>query len=100
MSLEGLDMRMIDYLLETLRKEKNMTLDDVATRVYGSENIPQSRLRLYRLRKPKPDGTIKKLTLEDFFLICLALDEDPVRVLDRKLDEMREALKAVKTAGK
>lgn len=95
MRLETLDRIMIEYLLEDLRTAKGMSLDDVAGEVYGKENLPQSRLKLYRLRKPKPDGTIKKLTLEDFIAICVALKEDPVRVLAKKLEfESDEAVKA------
>lgn len=89
METEGaLGQLMVEYLLEKVRTEKGMSLDDVAAKVYGSENIAQSRLKLYRLRKPKKDGTIKKLTLEDFVLICQALEIDPVRVLALNLDKV------------
>lgn len=89
MKTEGaLGQVMMEYLLEKLRTEKGMSLDDVAARVYGGENIAKSRLKLYRLRKPKKDGTIKKLTLEDFVLICQALEIDPVRVLALNLDKV------------
>lgn len=84
--MSTLDSIMVEYLLEEVRVAKGKSLDDVASQVYGEENMQQSRLKLYRLRKPKADGTIKKLTLEDFIAICKALDEDPVRVLARKLE--------------
>lgn len=91
MSTDGaLEQFMVEYLLDKVRSEKKMSLDEVATKVYGSDNIAQSRLRLYRLRKPKKDGTIKKLTLEDFVLICHALDVDPVRILAINLDKFSE----------
>ena len=86
--MQTLEQILIDYLLEKVRTDKGMSLDDVAGKVYGTENLAQSRLRLYRLRKPKPDGTTKKLTLEDFILICKALEVDPVRVLASNLDKM------------
>lgn len=93
METEGaLGQLMVEYLLEKVRTEKGMSLDDVAAKVYGSENIAQSRLKLYRLRKPKKDGTIKKLTLEDFVLICQALEIDPVRVLALNLDKVTPRL--------
>lgn len=84
----GLEQTMVDYLLEKIRVEKGLSLDDVASRVYGAENIAQSRLKLYRLRKPKKDGTVKKLTLEDYVLICQAMDVDPVRILALKLEKV------------
>lgn len=87
-SIGGLEQIMIEYLLEKVRNEKGMSLDEVAARVYGSENIAQSRLRLYRLRKPKKDGTVKKLTLEDFVLICQALGVDPVRILALNMEKI------------
>ncbi len=79
---------LIEYLLEKLRNEKGMTLDEIASKVYGSENLPQSRLKLYRLRKPQKDGKTKKLTLSDFVAICEALGVDPVRVLAKNLDKV------------
>ena len=73
---------MLEYLLETLRKEKGLSYDDIAKKVYGTENVQQSRLKLYRLRKPSTkNGSIKKLTLEDFILICEALEESPSEIL-------------------
>lgn len=79
---------LIEYLLEKLRNEKGMTLDEIASKVYGGENLPQSRLKLYRLRKPQKDGKTKKLTLSDFVAICEALEVDPVRVLAKNLDKI------------
>lgn len=87
--MSTMDSIMVDYLLEELRVAKKKSLDDVASKVYGDKNLPQSRLKLYRLRKPKADGTIKKLTLEDFIAICHALDESPVEILARKLEAMK-----------
>lgn len=84
----GLEQIMVEYLLEKVRNEKVLSLDDVASRVYGSDNIAQSRLKLYRLRKPKKDGTVKKLTLEDYVLICQALGVDPVRILALNMEKV------------
>lgn len=84
----GLEQIMVEYLLEKVRNDKGMSLDDVASKVYGSENIAQSRLKLYRLRKPKKDGTVKKLTLEDYVLICQALEVDPVRILALNMEKV------------
>ena len=83
-----LEQIMVEYLLEKVRIEKGMSLDDVASKVYGSDNIAQSRLKLYRLRKPKKDGTVKKLTLEDYVLICQALGVDPVRILALNMEKV------------
>ena len=83
-----LDQIMVEYLLEKVRTEKGMTLDDVAAKVYGTNNLARSRLKLYRLRKPKKDGTAKKLTLEDYVLICQALAVDPVRILALNLERV------------
>lgn len=93
--IQTLDQFMVEYLLETVRNEKGMTLDDVAVRVYGAHNVPQSRLRLYRLRKPKKDGKAKKLTLEDFISICNALEIDPVRVLASNLDKFQTITQSI-----
>jgi len=90
---ETLDQIMVEYLLEKIRTEKGLTLDEVAAKVYGETNLPQSRLKLYRLRKPKKDGSIKKLTLEDYVLICQALEVDPVRVLALNLDRVAQVQK-------
>ena len=79
---------LLDYLLEKIRVEKGLSLDDVASRVYGAESIARSRLKLYRLRKPKKDGTVKKLTLEDYVSICQAMDVDPVRILALNLEKV------------
>ena len=89
MDYQVLEHHMIHYLLETLRKEKGMTYDDIAGRVYGTENMQQSRLRLYRLRKPDKSGATKKLTFEDFVRICQALGESPVEVLGIVLGDVK-----------
>ncbi len=89
MDLGRLELAMIEYLLETLRKEKGKTYDDIAGYVYGTENIQQSRLRLYRLRKPAKSGSPKKLTFEDFVRICEAVDESPVEVLAQWLSKAK-----------
>ncbi len=85
---KDLEQRLIHYLLETVRTEKGLSLDEVASKVYGSESLPQSRLKLYRLRKPAENGKTKKLTLEDYVAICNALGVDPVRVLAKNLDKI------------
>lgn len=76
---------MIQYLLETLRQKKGKTYDDIAGQVYGTENIQQSRLKLYHLRKPMKNGSRKTLSLKDFIAICQALDENPVEMLGHVL---------------
>ncbi len=88
MTAKNLEQSLIEYLLEKVRVEKGKSLDEIASSVYGSENLPQSRLRLYRLRKANENGKVKKLTLEDFVSICKALDVDPVRVLASNLDKL------------
>ena len=76
-----LEDTMIQYLLETLRRQKGMSYDDIAGQVYGTENMQRSRLRLYHLRKPMVGGSRKKLSLEDYVRICYALQESPAELL-------------------
>lgn len=76
-----LEKLMIEYLTETLRKQKGMSYDDIAGKVYGTENMQRSRLRLYHLRKADKDGNRKRLLLDDFVSICKALDENPAEIL-------------------
>ena len=78
--------QMIEYLLEDMRKKAGLTYDEVALAVYG-EPLAQSRMKLYRLRKPKKDGSRKELTLEDFIKICRAVNLDPLRGLAVALDK-------------
>ena len=75
--------QMITYLLEDMRKKAGLTY------VYG-EPLAQARMRLYRLRKPKKDGSRKELTLEDFIRICRAVNLDPLRGLATALDKFGE----------
>lgn len=77
---------MVDYLLEDMRKKAGKSYDDIAASVYG-EPLAQARMRLYRLRKPKKDGTRKELSLDDFIKICRALSLDPVRVMAVALEK-------------
>lgn len=77
--------KMIEYLLEDMRKKEGKTYDDIALEVYG-EPLAQSRMKLYRLRKPKKDGSRKELSLEDFIKICRAVNLDPIRGLAVVLD--------------
>lgn len=77
--------KMIEYLLEDMRKKEGKTYDDIALEVYG-EPLAQSRMKLYRLRKPKKDGSRKELSLEDFIKICRAVNLDPIRGLAVALD--------------
>lgn len=78
--------QMVEYLLEDMRKKAGLTYDEVALEVYG-EPLAQSRMRLYRLRKPKKDGSRKELTLEDFIKICRAVKIDPLRAFAVALDK-------------
>lgn len=90
MDVQKFETTMLEYLLETLRKEKSLSYDDIAKKVYGTENVQQSRLKLYRLRKPSTkNGSIKKLTLVDFVLICEALRESPAEVLAQVSGKVR-----------
>ena len=80
---------MIEFLFETLRKEKNKSYDDIAGYVYGTENMQQSRLKLYHLRKPMKNGLPKKMSLEEFVRICDALEESPTEILGQLLGMLK-----------
>ena len=84
---EKLETMIVDYLLNEKRCAAGMSLDDVAIAAYPEDYLTRARMKLYRLRKPKKDGSPKRLYIDDFVHICKALDLDPVRQLTLCLEK-------------
>ncbi len=80
MLTEGFESMTIDYLLAEKRKSLGMSLDDVARATYPNEDINKARMKLYRLRKPqKSTGAPRRISLEEFTAICMAMGLNPVQ---------------------
>lgn len=69
----------IDWL-DDRRKEKGMTVEEWATKVYPG--IPSARQRLQHLRKPQgANGKRKRLLYSEFIQMARALDISPAEVV-------------------
>ncbi len=66
--------------LDSIRESKGITLAELGRRAFPDDAAPHMRIRA--LRVPK-NGKTQRLRLGDFRALCLALGEDPIRVLIR-----------------
>lgn len=65
-------------VLDTIREAKGITLAELGRRAFPDDAAPHMRMRALRVEK---NGKRQRLRLGDFRALCIALEEDPIRVL-------------------
>jgi len=70
--------RQVLAILEKIRENRGMSIAELGRRAFPEDAAPHMKMRA--LRMPK-NGKAQRLRLGDFRALCLALGEDPVRVL-------------------
>ena len=79
-------MRVIDER----RKEKKLTIDDIARRLYPEKSLPAARMMIQRLRAPQGNKPPRKLDLGEYVELALAVELDPGAMLTRLLERFDE----------
>ena len=62
-------------VLDAIRESKGITQAELGRRAFPDDAAPHMRIRALRVEKKQ------RLRLGDFRALCVALDEDPIRVL-------------------
>lgn len=70
-------------ILDGIREQKKISLAELGRRAFPDRAAPH--MAMQALRKEK-NGKKQRLNLGDFRAICVALDEDPIRVLIKSWD--------------
>ena len=65
-------------VLAAIRESKGITQAELGRRAFPDDAAPHMRIRALRVEK---NGKKQRLRLGDFRALCVALDEDPIRVL-------------------
>ena len=79
-------------IFEKRRKERKMTIDALAAKLYPELPVQNARMHLNRLRKPQVTGKPKRLLYGDFIDMCMALELPPERVLAQTILEVGNQL--------
>ena len=73
----GIEQKALD-VLDAIRESKGITQAELGRRAFPDDAAPHMRIRALRVEK---NGKKQRLRLGDFRALCVALDEDPIRVL-------------------
>lgn len=73
--------------IDALRQSKGLSQAELGRRAFPDDAAPHMRIRA--LRTPR-NGKIQRLRLGDFRALCVALDEDPIRVLIKAWEGEKE----------
>ena len=85
----ALERRAVE-IFEKRRRERHMTVDALAAKLYPELPIQNARMHLNRLRLPQVTGKPKRLLYGDFIDMCMALELPPERVLAQTIIEIAE----------
>ena len=66
--------------IDAIRQAKGLSQAELGRRAFPDDAAPHMRMRA--LKTPR-NGKVQRLRLGDFRALCVALDEDPIRVLIR-----------------
>ena len=79
-------MRVID----NKRKERKMTIDDLARLLYPDKNLPAGRMMIQRLRAPQGKKPPRKMDLGEYVELTKAVGLDPGHTLTAILQNFAE----------
>lgn len=79
-------MRVID----SKRKERGMTIDNLAKLLYPEKNLPAARMMIQRLRAPQGNKPPRKMDLGEFVELTKAVGLDPGHTLTAILQNFAE----------
>ena len=72
-------------ILDAIREQKKMSLAELGRLAFPDDAAPHMRIRALRVEK---NGKKQRLRLGDFRALCVALEEDPIRVLIKAWEDM------------
>ncbi len=73
--------------IDAIRKAKGLSQAELGRRAFPDDAAPHMRIRA--LKTPR-NGKVQRLRLGDFRALCVALEEDPIRVLIRAWEGSNE----------
>lgn len=79
-------MRVID----NRRKDKGLTIDDLAKLLYPEKNLPAARMMIQRLRAPQGAKPPRKMDLGEYVELTRAVGLDPGHTLTAILQNFAE----------
>ncbi len=77
-------------IFDIKRKEKKLTLDDVAIVLYPEKKLPAARMMLQRLRVPQGKKPPRKMDIGEYVELCKAVGIDPGHTLTAILQNFNE----------
>lgn len=77
-------------IIDKKRKEKNMTIDDLAKILYPEKALPAARMMVQRLRMAQGNKPPRKMDLGEFVELTRAVDLDPGHTLTAILQNFEE----------
>lgn len=77
-------------IIDERRKEKKLTIDDLARQLYPEKALPAARMMIQRLRAPQGNKPPRKMDLGEYVELALAVELDPGSTLTRLLEKFDE----------
>lgn len=77
-------------LIDNRRKDKGLTIDNLATMLYPEKSLPAARMMIQRLRAPQGNKPPRKMDLGEYVELTRAVGLDPGSTLTAILQNFEE----------